>query len=322
MSDERGLFEHADGIVPRLEHGYCTDDNARLLVLTSREPDAGVPARLSRLALEFVLDAQTMGGRFRNRMDQTGHWIDEAATGDCWGRGVWGLGVAASSHDDADVRREAQIGFDTASQTRSRWARSMAFAAMGAVEVLRVRPDHRRARALVIDALALIGTSTDGSWRWPQPRLTYANAALAEIKIAGGHALDRDQDVEHGLTMLSWLLDMEMASGHLSVVGVGGRGPGERGPQFDQQPIEAAAMADACRRAEQVTGDSRWTGGVLAAAGWFHGRNDTGAVMFDPVSGGGYDGLQPDGVNLNQGAESTMAFVSTMQLAGAVSVTR
>jgi hypothetical protein len=111
------------------------------------------------------------------------------------------------------------------------------------------------------------------------------------------------------------LLDLETSGGHLSVTGVGGRGPGDVGPQFDQQPIEAAAMADACWRAHQVTGDHSWMRGVLAAAAWFAGDNDTGVVMHDEVSAGAYDGLQAVGVNLNQGAESTLAFISTMQRA-------
>ena len=74
-------------------------------------------------------------------------------------------------------------------------------------------------------------------------------------------------------------------------------------------------MADACARACAVTGESSWIRGVAMAADWFDGRNDTGLAMFDPVSGGGYDGLRSDGVNLNQGAESTLAFISTMQRA-------
>ena len=74
-----------------------------------------------------------------------------------------------------------------------------------------------------------------------------------------------------------------------------------------------ASLADACRRAFELTGDRQWADVVLTAARWFEGDNDTSAVMFDPESGGGFDGLEPSGVNRNQGAESTLAFVSTMQ---------
>ena len=115
--------------------------------------------------------------------------------------------------------------------------------------------------------------------------------------------------------MLTWLLDLETRRGHLSLTGVGGRGPNDLDAQFDQQAIEAAAMADACWRAERVTADSGWLAGVDAAVAWFDGCNDSGAVMHDPRSGGGFDGLERAGVNTNQGAESTLALVSTMQRA-------
>jgi hypothetical protein len=168
---------------------------------------------------------------------------------------------------------------------------------------------------MLADALEVIGPISAGAWPWPEPRLTYANATVAEAVIGAGAALEDAPALERGLTMLAWLLELETPLGHLSVTGIGGRGPGEVGPQFDQQPIEAAAMADACWRAYTATGDHSWMRGVAAAASWFTGDNDTGALMHDEDSTGAYDGLQAVGVNLNQGAESTLAFISTMQRA-------
>lgn len=191
----------------------------------------------------------------------------------------------------------------------------MAFAALGAAAVLADDEGHDVARSLLVDTLALIPPLGGGTWPWPEPRLRYANAVLAEAVIAAGAVLGRRSDVDRGLTMLAWLLQLESPNGHLSVTGAAGRGPDDAGPQFDQQAIEVAAMADACWRAWEVTGDQAWSRGVSAAAGWFAGDNDRGLVMFDDVSGGGYDGLHDDRVNINQGAESTLAFVSTMQRA-------
>jgi hypothetical protein len=322
LSDHRGLFEHADGTVRRLDHGYCTDDNARLLAVTSREADVGSALHLSRLALDFVLDAQDVDGRCRNRMDSDGRWTDSAGTDDCWGRSLWGLGVAATSHADPGVRSRALAGFNVGVRQRSRWTRSMSFAALGAADVLVNDPGHGPARALLVDALGTIGSISRGAWPWPEPRLAYANAAVAEAVIVAGAALERSVDLDCGLAMLGWLLDLETHAGHLSVTGVGGRGPGHSGPQFDQQPIEVAAMADACWRAYTVTGDRSWLRGVIVAEAWFNGDNDTGMVMHDLESGGGYDGLQPDRVNLNQGAESTLAFVSTTQRAQSFALSR
>jgi hypothetical protein len=143
--------------------------------------------------------------------------------------------------------------------------------------------------------------------------LSYANAALPEALIAAGQALERPDVTEDGLTLLRWLLDRETPDGHLSPTPVDGAGPGDGSPRFDQQPIEVAALADACARAHTITGDDAWRRGVDLAIAWFAGDNDCGAVMWDPVTSGGYDGLTATGPNLNQGAESTLALISTLQ---------
>ena len=105
----------------------------------------------------------------------------------------------------------------------------------------------------------------------------------------------------------------ETFGGHFSPAPAGGWQPGEPRPGFDQQPIEVAALADACATAFAVTGDPRWAHEVAVAAAWFEGDNDTRIPMRDPATGGGYDGLEPTGHNENQGAESTLALLSTLQ---------
>jgi hypothetical protein len=119
--------------------------------------------------------------------------------------------------------------------------------------------------------------------------------------------------VEQGLELLEWLLTRETRDGHLSITPVGGSGPDDEGPGFDQQPIEVAALADACVRAEAVTGDRRWAEGITGAANWFLGDNDNGTPMWDPDTGGAFDGLEEHGANRNQGTESTLALLSTLQ---------
>jgi len=115
--------------------------------------------------------------------------------------------------------------------------------------------------------------------------------------------------------MLEWLLDYETADGHLSPTPAEGSGPQDIRPAFDQQPIEVATLADACARAADIDARPIWPEAIRSAAAWFDGTNDAGQVMWDPATGGGFDGLHADGVNLNQGAESTLAVLSTMQQA-------
>ena len=315
MTDERGTFEHALFAEPRPEHGYCSDDMARVLVVTTRERGRASALRnLAMLSLKFLQDALDSQGRCRNRMNRRGAWEDHPALDDCWGRSILGLGTAVSHSDDHLIRHLATKGLERAMRQRSPWPRAMAFAALGAAEVLSVDPDDMSARALLSDAAdAVIGPRQHAAWPWPEQRLTYANATLAEAVIAAGSVLDRPAMLQHGLDLLDWLLVRETRQGHLSVTPVGGRGPEDEGPGFDQQPIEVAALADACARAEAVDGGQRWVDGITAAANWFLGDNDGGVVMWDPATGGAFDGLQRNGANLNQGTESTLALLSTLQ---------
>lgn len=322
LTDEGGLYEHARGVMPRREHGYCLDDVARALVVVSRETE---PDRthddLREQYLSFVLAAQTDDGRFRNRRDTDLSWQDEPSVEDCWGRGLWGLGAAVSGHDEPGQGDSALPAFERGARWRSPHSRAMAFAALGAAEVLSVLPEHSGARELITAAARMIGgPETGDGWLWPEPRLTYANAVLPEALLAAGAALDAPSLVADGLRLLGWLLDAQTLDGHLSVVPVGGLGPADTIPGFDQQPIEIAALADACGRAYALTGDQCWADGIDLAASWFLGSNDAGTPMYDPDSGGGCDGLERHGRNENQGAESTLALVSTMQQARRLSL--
>jgi len=301
--------------VPRHEHGYCVDDVARGLVVVCREPSpAPELITLARRYLYFLAQAQAPDGRFRNRFGYNRRWRDEPGTEDCWGRALWGLGTAAARGPTAAIRAESLSRFDQSAQVCSEWPHAMAFAALGAAEVLENWPDHPGALSLLTGATAVIGEPpANAAWPWPAPRLSYANAAIAEAVIVAGWRLGRDPVLRNGLRMLEWLLAGETRNGHLSMVPVGGWGPGEARPAFDQQPIEVAALADACMRAAAVTGDSNWLTGVDMCVAWFLGDNDAKVPLLDERSGGGCDGLSPTSRNSNQGAESTLAMISVMQ---------
>ncbi|MCT7658374.1 glycosyltransferase [Mycobacterium deserti] len=322
LTNSRGTFEHACFAEPRPEHGFCTDDMARVLVVTTREPD---PERtlngLAGTALRFLDEAQALTGPCRNRMDSVGRWLDEPDVLDAWGRCLWALGTAAAQSGVAHVRRSAVMQFDRGAQARSVWPRAMAFAALGAAELLTVQPDNRAARLLIIDYSAGVAMPNgDLAWPWPEPRLTYANAVLPEAMIAAGVTLEDASLQQRGLDLLGWLLDNELTNGRFSVTPVGGSGPGDPRPAFDQQPIEVSSLADACARAATVDKGVVWLDGIRAAAAWFQGDNDAGQLMWDPETGAGFDGLHADGVNRNQGAESTLAVLSTLQQAQRFSI--
>jgi hypothetical protein len=318
LTDRVGLVACAEGIVPRRELGYSVDDAARGLALVCREPSPSEElVTLARRYLYFLAQAQATDGRFRGRLGHTRSWLDQPGTDDCWGRALWGLGTAAVRGPTPGIRAEALDRFKLSAQLSAEQPHAMAFAALGAAEILDGWPGQAEALGLLDGAITVIGApAADPAWPWPAPRLTYANAAIAEAVIVAGWKLGRDPVLLGGLRMLDWLLTVETRRGHLSVVPAGGWGPGETRPGFDQQPIEVAALADACARAAAVTGEKRWLSGVDMCVAWFLGDNDAKIPMLDERTGGGADGLGATSRNRNQGAESTLAMISVLQQGG------
>jgi hypothetical protein len=339
-----GLFEHACGPLPRHGNGYCTDDAGRALALACRLPDDPHAEELAEATLGFLERAHDGGGGFRLRLGPDGRWTADPPSEDAAGRALLGLGVACSCAPWEALRERAGNLFLQAASFRPRAARAAAYALLGATEAMASpeAPDglRRAAQHLTRD---LIGVPTGllpgaaakkvpagnekvlpgnekvlaSQWRWPEPRLSYANALLPHACMSAASALGDSAALRSSLELLWWLVMHESHGGHFSFSPVGGRGPGDKKPAFDQQPIEAASMAHACATALALSEEDRWEGPFWAAVGWFLGHNDAGATMWDPATGGGFDGLRSDGVNANQGAESTIAFVSTMVLAQA-----
>jgi len=316
MTDHVGLWEHARYTNPRPEHGYCTDDNSRALILLSREPDLSAELiGLARVYFRFVADAALPQGGFHNRRGADESWNDEIGSDDSQGRAIWSLGSAVRLGPEEWMRRAALGLFQRQEGFASTSPRANAFAILGASEVLIGDPENAGARQALTQWAHVLHVSDDSGWPWPEPRLAYDNARIPEAMIAAGISLGNDHLVEDGLQLLEWLMTIETRDGHYSFAPVGGWGRGEARPGYDQQPVEAAAMADACTRAWLLTGDDKWRDGVLRAARWLVADNDGDVVLYDFETGGCCDGLSRNGPNLNQGAESTLSALSTLQQA-------
>jgi hypothetical protein len=314
-----GLFEHAKAAGARVEHGYCTDDVARGLAVVVRELGTRTPAaRLAGVYLAFLEQAQLPDGRFRNRrsagLDRG--WLDTPGSDDSQGRALYGLGVAVACAT-GELAQRALVCFERgAAAFESPSPRANAYAVIGAADVEGRKPGNTAAGDLFLRSHVRLGrVSPDPRWPWPEARLAYDNARLADARIAAGAVFARPELLEEGLGLLDWLVAAERDGSHFSFAPVGGRGPAGPKPAFDQQPIEAGAMAEACARAFLVTGQRRYLHLTRLAARWFLGANDTGAALYDPQTGGCRDGLERDGLNENQGAESTLALVSALQAA-------
>jgi hypothetical protein len=315
LTDNIGLIQHADGAAPLHGDGYNVDDSARGLLVICREPSPPQElVVLGRRYLYFLAQAQALGGKFRNHLGYDRRWHDQPGTGEGWGASLWALGTAATRGPTPGIREESFTRFNRGARVSSPAAPAMAFAALGAAEVLDSHPGHAGALALLYRASIVIGEPPENAaWPWPTPRLGAANAAIAEAVIVSGRHLGNDRMLRNGLRMLGWLLTTETRDGHLSVISPQGWGPGEGRPAADQLPAEVAALADACMRAAAVTGDNKWLAGVKLSIAWFLGDNDARVPLLDERTGGCSDSLTGAGRSRNQGAGSTLAMIAVLQ---------
>ncbi|GAB4256235.1 MAG: glycosyltransferase family 4 protein [Deferrisomatales bacterium] len=323
LTDDVGLLQHACYLVPDRAHGYCTDDNARaLIVATLARPHVEDPGEVEPLALRYLaflkhaFDERT--GAFRNFMGYDRRWLPEEDGGDHHGRALWALGVAAGGWEEECFRALASQLLHQALPLAEECTdlRGVAYALLGLDAYLQCYGGDtaaRRARHTLAERLyAAFGTATLG-WLWPEEALTYANARLPQALLLSGRGMGREDMVQKGLSVLEWLMELQTVEGRF--VPVGNRGWYRRGGErarFDQQPIEADATLGACAAAYEVTGDREWLDHGLRAFRWFLGENDLGVLLYDDRSGGCRDGLTPTGPNENQGAESTLAWLSAL----------
>ena len=331
LIDEVGIVQHARGVIPDRSTGYCVDDTARLAIvamgLERRLGDTGY-RRVLASSLAFLLHAWHADAfGMHNFMDYQRRWLDGPHDGDHVGRAAWALGAVIA---DQPLREEAD-----ASQwllTRlgpcleaAPYPREVAFAVLGltrAPSSMLPAPLRKLLRTLADRLAALYDENRRDQWRWFEPTLTYDNARLPQALIAAGHRLGDAELTRRGLEALDWYA--EQCGLHTEVTRLVGnmwrRAVGPDGAPFpidpaeegDEQPVDAAALVEALTEALVVTGDRAYGDLAVRAFEWFLGRNHVGIPLYDVATGGCHDGLQPHGVNRNEGAESTLAFLQAL----------
>jgi glycosyltransferase involved in cell wall biosynthesis len=324
LTDHTGILQHATFSVPDLRHGYCTDDNARSLIVAALAekvlPEDTTVGRLRGIYLAFLQYALVEEtGQFRNFLPYDRHWVEEMGSGDSQGRALWGLGVTIRESTDPGQLGLATSLFSQAMPNAEhlRHLRSRAMALLGLeayLERFTGDSEAKRLRGLLAERLMrAFSKHATADWPWPEDIVTYDNGKIPHALLLAGHSMERDDMVEVGLRALDWLVELQTENGCFVPVGSNGWyvRDGERA-RFDQQPLEAHSMIDACIAANTVTGDEKWVEAAMLAFQWFLGQNDLRKPLCDLRGGGCFDGLQPDGVNLNQGAESTLAWLLSL----------
>jgi glycosyltransferase involved in cell wall biosynthesis len=326
MTDDTGLLQHCRYTTPDRNHGYCTDDNGRALIVTAMHWTQTRDERILPLMqkyLSFVahaLDART--GLFRTFMTYERTWIPDDPSEDAHARALWGLGTAVAFCPHESMIALATNVFRQALPVAERFTspRAWALAILGIHAYLRRfsgDTEMRRWRTLLSERLlkAFTGHMTD-DWPWCEDTVTYCNANLPHAMLISGKWMGRQDMVDVGAKSLDWLLKVQTAEdGMLSLIGNDGWHPrGGAKARFDQQPVDACGLVDACIEAFHVTGDGKWVDQAFKAFNWFLGDNDLRSPVYDFTTGGCRDGLQQDRVNENQGAESTLSWLQSVFL--------
>jgi glycosyltransferase involved in cell wall biosynthesis len=329
MTDSTGLLQHAAYSLPDFRHGYCTDDNARALILIARlrSQHLMTPA-LEQLAtsyaafLNYAWCASTK--KFRNFMSYGRAWMEDVGSDDSNGRAMQALGACVRFGlfpEWAGARFLESIEICA----RSRSLRTAANLLLGIHDFLKARHDdtvvrvrdelaHRLHRAYTHSQKGPQHSNQLQQWNWFEDILSYENALLPHALMLAGDGMQNKEMIDAGLEALEWLMVHQIGpDGTFQPIGNehwfvrGGRRS-----HFDQQPLEAGSSALACVCAARISGQSEWNAYAYAAFNWFVGGNVLGKPLYNARTGGCRDGLHQDRVNENEGAESLLAFLLSL----------
>jgi glycosyltransferase involved in cell wall biosynthesis len=328
LTDDTGILQHAIFSIPNTREGYTTDDNARALIVSTcldekasrenRNQHLGFSRRyLSFLWLAFHYDT----GRFRNFLGYDRKWLEDVGSEDSHGRAIWGLGNVLGRSHDSGLRGAAGRLFEAAVPALLTFSspRAWAFGVLGIQEYLDRFPGDRAMQgvrnALANRLLDIYDRCHSNTWHWFEKSLSYSNARLSQALIIAGRQSRNERMIAAGIESLEWLVAVQHCGDIDTFVPIGSSGSfaeGSERARFDQQPVEACATIAACLEAFRLTQEECWKVEAHRVFKWFLGKNDLRVPLYDATTGGCRDGLHPDRVNENQGAESTLSFLMAL----------
>jgi len=328
LTDDTGILQHAIFSVPNTREGYTTDDNARALIVSTLLDDCRAydgkaeHPNLSCRYLAFLwLAFHSDTGRFRNFLGYDRKWLEDVGSEDSHGRALWALGSVLGRSKNAGLRGAAGRLFQAAVPAVSTFSspRAWAFCILGMQAYLDWFPGDRSVQvirnALANRLLDIYERTHSKTWHWFEKSLSYSNARLPQALILAGFRSDNKRMIAAGIEALEWLVDAQHCGDKDIFVPIGSSGvftEGAEKARFDQQPVEACATISACLEAHRLTRASNWLDEAQRVFMWFLGKNDLQVPLYDAETGGCRDGLHPDRVNENQGAESTLSFLMAL----------
>lgn len=314
MTDDTGLLQHACYSVPNRSYGYCTDDNSRALVATTkhyglfRDRDS---ERLLGTYLSFIQYAQRQDGLFHNFMSYDRRFQDEVGSDDCFGRALWGLGYVVNRGPTPYVNLAKEIFEKALPNLKPLNLRGRAYSIIGLYYYLEQYSEAEDIRDkiewLAEEHCKSFRADSDRNWAWFEPVISYDAAVVPHSLFLAYEVTGKEEFLETAKQALNFIIRKSWRSEHFSFAGNNGwHKKGTEPAQFDQQPIDACSFVEACKAAFRVTGEKRYLKYMRKAFDWFLGVNDLGNVLYDFKTGACSDGLTPAGPNQNMGAESTL----------------
>lgn len=324
MTDDFGLFQFASLSVPNKDFGYTLDDNARALIVCSwliKQAKTSKLEALIKLYLSFIKKCQQKDGSFINYIG----FNDKLPTSqnkaedleDSQTRGLWALAeIMTNNMLSADIKLKAKKMFllNLKLGTKLTHLRAKAFAIKSFALVYPILPNDRSELLAKITDYAdslLIAFSDNSmkSWRWFESNLNYNNALLCESLLIAGKIMKNDDYINHGLLSLQFLIGKTFSKTYMPIGHAGWYKNKEKRSNYDQQPEDPASMIFALVRAYNNIGEKKYKKLANTCFSWFLGNNSLKISLYDYENGGCYDGLHPDRVNLNQGAESLTSYL-------------
>jgi len=319
MTDRTGIIQFAIQDQPDKKSGYTVDDNARALLVALKMEDER-KEELAKTYIRFLKDAFLPEGRWRN-LNKEGKWLADLDSEDCQGRAFLACSIAAVC-DCEEVRELALQMLEKAlpAVARLQFPRAKAYTVLGLMNSISLF--GRKGEQLAdlarefCESLSYLYNRCKGrGWYWFEDSVTYCNGIIPQALFAYYCYSSDRRAYQVARDSFSFLCDHLFAKGYLSIVG--NRGWWQRGeeiPAFDQQPVDACSMVLACQEAYQATGDKVYRDLAQLAYQWYLGRNINKLPLYNKETGGCHDGLIPEGVNPNQGAEALLSWLYSSQL--------
>lgn len=319
MTDDTGIIQHATFGIPNLKEGYCLDDNARALLMVcmayKQKKDAYALA-LMPVFLSYINYMQLPNGRFRNFLSFSRQYLDDGGSEDSFGRTIWVLGyLMGNAPNDAYYQTARQIFFDAApnfDQLRS--IRGIANTMIGICYYLRSNPGDAEVKATLLQMTNSLVQHFEQNqtkdWHWFESLLAYDNGIMPLALLHAAQILENKKAKNVAFKAMEFLGSQTLKDGYLSVIG--NREwfkKDETRSIYSQQPIDAMAMVLMYHQAFVLSGNTEYLDKLFTSFMWFLGENDLRLSLFDYETNGCCDGFDDYGVNRNQGAESTLAYI-------------